>query len=178
MTKTELQSAIAEATQTDKRTAGVFLDTLSALAYKEVSGFGGKEVVKEFYLGEPKRLVLRRPIAGSHLHSPYKAEAAKYELSIFCAPVLRPECICKRSATIELTFSFSSSRGRQRLCARSTTGCLSSRMASHSEYDIERVGRGREGACGESSGGSDAHRARTVGRSLPLMLLRRMGKVP
>jgi DNA-binding protein HU-beta len=34
MTKTELQSALAEATQTDKRTAGVFLDTLSTLAYK------------------------------------------------------------------------------------------------------------------------------------------------
>jgi hypothetical protein len=32
---TELQSALAEATQTDKRTAGVFLDTLSALAYEE-----------------------------------------------------------------------------------------------------------------------------------------------
>jgi len=27
-------------------------------------------------------LVLRRPIAGSHLHSPYKAEAARYELRI------------------------------------------------------------------------------------------------
>jgi hypothetical protein len=36
MTKTELQSALAEATQTDKRTAGVFLDTLSTLAYKEI----------------------------------------------------------------------------------------------------------------------------------------------
>ena len=36
MTKTELQSALAEATQTDKRTAGVFLDTLGALAYKEI----------------------------------------------------------------------------------------------------------------------------------------------
>jgi nucleoid DNA-binding protein len=34
MTKTELQAALAEATQTDKRTAGVFLDTLSALAYE------------------------------------------------------------------------------------------------------------------------------------------------
>jgi hypothetical protein len=33
MTKTELQSALAEATQTDKKTAGVFLDTLSALAH-------------------------------------------------------------------------------------------------------------------------------------------------
>jgi hypothetical protein len=29
MTKTELQSSLAEATQTDKKTAGVFLDTLS-----------------------------------------------------------------------------------------------------------------------------------------------------
>ena len=35
MTKTELQSALAEATQTDKKTAGVFLDTLSAIAYKD-----------------------------------------------------------------------------------------------------------------------------------------------
>ena len=40
MTKTELQSALAEATQTDKRTAGVFLDTLSALAYKEIKKSG------------------------------------------------------------------------------------------------------------------------------------------
>src|ERR1700694_4885988 len=34
MTKAELQSALAEATQTDKRTAGVFLDTLGDIAYK------------------------------------------------------------------------------------------------------------------------------------------------
>jgi len=40
ITKTELQSALAEATQTDKRTAGVFLDTLSALAYKEIKKNG------------------------------------------------------------------------------------------------------------------------------------------
>ena len=40
MTKTELQSALAEATQTDKRTAGVFLDTLSVLAYKEIKKNG------------------------------------------------------------------------------------------------------------------------------------------
>jgi len=40
MTKTELQSTLAEATQTDKRTAGVFLDTLSALAYKEIKKNG------------------------------------------------------------------------------------------------------------------------------------------
>jgi DNA-binding protein HU-beta len=35
MTKTELQAELAAATETDKRTAGVFLETLSALAYKE-----------------------------------------------------------------------------------------------------------------------------------------------
>ena len=40
MTKTELQSALAEATQTDKKTAGVFLDTLGALAYKEIKRTG------------------------------------------------------------------------------------------------------------------------------------------
>ena len=40
MTKTDLQSALAEATQTDKRIAGVFLDTLSALAYKEIKKNG------------------------------------------------------------------------------------------------------------------------------------------
>jgi DNA-binding protein HU-beta len=48
MTKTEFQSALAEATQTDKKTAGVFLDTLSDTAYKAtkkngefvVPGFG------------------------------------------------------------------------------------------------------------------------------------------
>jgi DNA-binding protein HU-beta len=40
MTKTELQGALAEATQTDKKTAGLFLDTLSALAYKEIKKTG------------------------------------------------------------------------------------------------------------------------------------------
>jgi DNA-binding protein HU-beta len=40
MTKTELQSTLAEATQTDKRTAGVFLDTLGAIAYKEIKKNG------------------------------------------------------------------------------------------------------------------------------------------
>jgi DNA-binding protein HU-beta len=40
MTKTELQIALATATQTDKRTAGVFLDTLSSLAYKAIKKDG------------------------------------------------------------------------------------------------------------------------------------------
>jgi len=34
MTKAALQTALAEATQTDKKTAGIFLDTLSTIAYK------------------------------------------------------------------------------------------------------------------------------------------------
>jgi hypothetical protein len=40
MTKTELQSALAAATQTDKRIAGAFLDTLSVLAYREIKKNG------------------------------------------------------------------------------------------------------------------------------------------
>jgi DNA-binding protein HU-beta len=40
MTKTELQVALAAATETNKRTAGVFLDTLSNVAYKAVKKNG------------------------------------------------------------------------------------------------------------------------------------------
>ena len=40
MTKTELQTALATATATDKRTTGVFLNTLSNLAYKEIKKNG------------------------------------------------------------------------------------------------------------------------------------------
>src|SRR5271165_2514338 len=40
MTKTELQVALAAATETNKSTAGVFLDTLSAIAYKEIKKNG------------------------------------------------------------------------------------------------------------------------------------------
>ena len=40
MTKTELQIALAAATQTNKRIAGVFLDTLSNLAYKAIKKDG------------------------------------------------------------------------------------------------------------------------------------------
>jgi DNA-binding protein HU-beta len=40
MTKTELQVALATATETNKRIAGVFLDTLGTLAYKEVKKNG------------------------------------------------------------------------------------------------------------------------------------------
>jgi DNA-binding protein HU-beta len=40
MTKTELQIAIATATQTNKRTAALFLDTLSGLAYKAIKKEG------------------------------------------------------------------------------------------------------------------------------------------
>jgi DNA-binding protein HU-beta len=40
MTKPELQVALAAATETTKRTAGVFLDTLSTLAHKAVKKKG------------------------------------------------------------------------------------------------------------------------------------------
>jgi DNA-binding protein HU-beta len=40
MTKTELQVALAAATDSNKRTAGVFLDTLCNLAYKEIKKNG------------------------------------------------------------------------------------------------------------------------------------------
>ena len=40
MTKPELQVALAAATETTKRTAGVFLDTLSSLAHKAVKKNG------------------------------------------------------------------------------------------------------------------------------------------
>jgi DNA-binding protein HU-beta len=40
LTKNELQIALAAATQTDKRTAGLFLDTLSNLAYKAIKKSG------------------------------------------------------------------------------------------------------------------------------------------
>ena len=48
MTKAELQTELAEATQTDKRTAGVFLDTLSALAYKEINVPFGQTTAERF----------------------------------------------------------------------------------------------------------------------------------
>jgi DNA-binding protein HU-beta len=40
MTKAELQTALATATQTDKKTAAIFLDALSTLAYKEIKKNG------------------------------------------------------------------------------------------------------------------------------------------
>jgi hypothetical protein len=40
MTKTELQIALAAATQTDKGIARVFLETLSSLAYKPIKKEG------------------------------------------------------------------------------------------------------------------------------------------
>ena len=58
ITKTELQSALAEATQTDKRTSGVFLETLNALAYKEIKKNG------EFVLPGFGKLVKPRILPG------------------------------------------------------------------------------------------------------------------
>jgi DNA-binding protein HU-beta len=40
MTKTGLQTALAEAVQTDRKTAGAFLDALSSIAYKAIKKNG------------------------------------------------------------------------------------------------------------------------------------------
>lgn len=62
MTKTELQLALAESTQTNKRTAAVFLDTLSALAYKEIKKNG------EFVLPGFGKLVKQKKKARSGIN--------------------------------------------------------------------------------------------------------------
>ena len=67
MTKTELQVALAAATETTKRTAGVFLDTLSNLAYKKIKkdgefvvpGFG--KLVKQSGFNPTKREKIKIP---------------------------------------------------------------------------------------------------------------------
>ena len=56
MTKSELQAALAEATQTDKKTAGAFLNALGPIAYKAVKKEG------EFVLpGFSKLIKQKRP---------------------------------------------------------------------------------------------------------------------
>jgi DNA-binding protein HU-beta len=57
MTKTELQVALAEATQTDKKTAGAFLNALATIAYKAVKKDG------EFALPGFGKLTKRRRAA-------------------------------------------------------------------------------------------------------------------
>jgi len=49
MTKTELQIALAEATQTNKKIAGAFLDTLSDLAYKAIKKNGRDQTSERFF---------------------------------------------------------------------------------------------------------------------------------
>jgi len=63
MTKTELQTALATATNTDKRTAGVFLDTLCSLAYKEI------KKTSEFILPGSGKLVQHKRKARTRLQS-------------------------------------------------------------------------------------------------------------
>jgi DNA-binding protein HU-beta len=62
MTETEVQTARATATNTDKRTAGVFLDTLSSLAYKEIKKNG------EFVLPRFGKLVKQKRKARSGIN--------------------------------------------------------------------------------------------------------------
>jgi DNA-binding protein HU-beta len=57
MTKSQLQAALAEATQTDKKTAGLFLTALGPIAYKAVKKEG------EFVLPGFGKLVKRKRAA-------------------------------------------------------------------------------------------------------------------
>ena len=57
MTKTELQAALAEATETDKKTVGAFLNALATIAYKAVKKDG------EFVLPGFGKLVKQRRAA-------------------------------------------------------------------------------------------------------------------
>ena len=74
MTKTELQLALGQASQTNKNTAGVFLDTLSTLAYKAIKkdgefvlpGFG--KLVKQ----KRKARMGRNPKTGQKIKIPAK----------------------------------------------------------------------------------------------------------
>ena len=54
MTKSELQAALAEAAQTDKKTAGAFLNALGSIAYKAVKKEG------EFVLPGFGKLIKRK----------------------------------------------------------------------------------------------------------------------
>ena len=77
MTKPELQVALAAATETTKRTAGVFLDTLSTLAHKAVKkngefvlpGFG--KLVKQKRRNDLR--IRRRDRPGPHPQAQEKA---------------------------------------------------------------------------------------------------------
>jgi hypothetical protein len=50
MTKTALQIALAQVTQTDRKTAGLFLNTLGAIAYKVVKK-NGEFALARFWQG-------------------------------------------------------------------------------------------------------------------------------
>ena len=85
MTKTELQSALAEATQTDKKTTGVFLDMLSGLAYKEIKKNG------EFVLPGFGKLVKqkRKARAGFNPKTQQKIKIPSRPSSNFVSPRLQ-----------------------------------------------------------------------------------------
>jgi nucleoid DNA-binding protein len=68
MTKTELQVTLAAATETNKRIAGVFLDTLSTLAYKAIKKNG------EFVLPGFGKLVKQKRKGSRRLQSEDAAE--------------------------------------------------------------------------------------------------------
>jgi DNA-binding protein HU-beta len=71
MTRTELQTALATETNTNKRTAGVFLDALSSLAYREIKKNG------EFVLPGFGKLVKQKRKARTGINPKTSASSQK-----------------------------------------------------------------------------------------------------
>ncbi|SOH92727.1 DNA-binding protein HU-beta [Monaibacterium marinum] len=69
MTKTQLVAALAESTESDKKSAGEFLDALSAIITSEVAAGGAvtiPNIGKVFCRDRPERMV-RNPATGEQM---------------------------------------------------------------------------------------------------------------
>jgi DNA-binding protein HU-beta len=75
LTKTQLVAAIAEAMDTDKKTAGAALDAIAAVVTSEVSGGGAVTIpgVGKIYCRERPERMVRNPATGEQI----KKEADK-----------------------------------------------------------------------------------------------------
>lgn len=75
LTKTQLVAAIAEAMDSDKKTAGAALDAMTAVVTREVSGGGAVTIpgVGKIYCRERPERMVRNPATGEQI----KKEADK-----------------------------------------------------------------------------------------------------
>lgn len=72
MTKTQLVSALAEETGSDKKSANAALDALVEIITKEVSGGGAVTLpgVGKIYCRERPARMVRNPATGEQIHKP------------------------------------------------------------------------------------------------------------